>query len=77
MSQNELRLTVFDVAPMRNVVGIGRATAYQINVQTGPVLAKPVRRAVFASQSAANDGPTNPSSTVGMLSSMLGRLLGR
>ena len=77
MNQNELRLTVFDVAPMKNVVGIGRATAYQIHVQHGPVLAQPVRRALFIRQQAANDGSGSPTSAFGHLSSMLGQLLRR
>lgn len=73
MISNELRQTVFEVAPMKNVVGIGRATAYQIHVRQGPVLATPVRRAGFARQTAAND--ERPAATVG--ASFLRRLLRR
>jgi len=77
MYQNELRQTVFDVAPMKNVVGIGRATAYQINVQQGPLLATPVRRADFARQPAANEGEREPSLIDRIRSSALGRLFRR
>ena len=77
MNQNELRQTLFDVAPVKNVVGIGRATAYQIHVQHGPVLAKPVRRAMFVRQQAANDDLSGPSTTIGLLSSVLGRVFRR
>lgn len=77
MNQNELRTTVFDVMPMKNVVGIGRATAYQINVQHGPLLARPVRRASFVRQPAANDGYRTPSAAARFLAATLGRLLGR
>jgi len=73
MNQNELRQTAFEVAPMKNVVGIGRATAYQINVQHGPELATPVRRARFVRQPAANDGLNTPSAAVRFLSALLGR----
>lgn len=75
MNQNELRQTVFEVAPMKNVVGIGRATAYQINVQQGPLLATPMRRANFVRHAAANDGYRDPSLADRFRSSALGRLL--
>ena len=75
MNQTELRQTVFEAAPMKNVVGIGRATAYQIHVQHGPLLATPVRRAAFARQAAANDGPSRPSLANRLLSSLFGRRL--
>ena len=77
MQQNELRQTVFEVAPMKNVVGIGRATAYQIIVQQGPLLATPVRRADFSRQAAANDGYRKPSLADRIRSSAWGRLLRR
>ncbi|MEJ2383097.1 MAG: hypothetical protein P8Y54_01725 [Xanthomonadales bacterium] len=77
MNQNELRQTVFDVAPMKNVVGIGRATAYQIHVQYGSVLAKPVRRGQFIAQPAANDGASRDSAAARFLFSALERLLRR
>lgn len=39
MNQTELRHTRFDVTPLRNVVGVGNVTAYQICVTRGQVLA--------------------------------------
>ena len=73
MLQTELRQTVFEVAAMKNVVGIGRATAYQIHVQHGPLLATPVRRATFLRQSAANDVHRAPSALGRLLSALPGR----
>ena len=35
----QLHKTRFDVTPLRNVVGVGNVTAYQICVTRGPVLA--------------------------------------
>ena len=56
MNQNELRQTAFDVVPLKNVVGIGRATAFQIHVRHGAVIATPTEGEGFTRRSAANDG---------------------
>lgn len=39
MNPIKLRQTNFDVVPLRNVVGVGNTTAYQICVSRGEVLA--------------------------------------
>ncbi len=39
MNSTNLRQTQFDVVPLKNVVGVGHTTAYQICVSRGPVLA--------------------------------------
>jgi len=39
MNPIELCQTSFDVMPLRNVVGVGNTTAYQICVTRGPVIA--------------------------------------
>ena len=39
MNPIKLRQTNFDVVPLRNVVGVGNTTAYQICVSRGKVLA--------------------------------------
>jgi hypothetical protein len=77
MNQNELRQTVFDVAPLRNVVGIGKATAYQIHVRRGPVIAAPVAAADFARRPAANDAQAAEARTAPGRGSLLRRLLRR
>jgi hypothetical protein len=38
-NQTELRHTEFNVTPLRNVVGVGNVTAYQICVTRGSVIA--------------------------------------
>ena len=39
MNSTHLRQTQFDVVPLKNVVGVGNTTAYQICVSRGPILA--------------------------------------
>jgi len=56
MKQNKLRLTYFDVVPLKNVVGIRRAIAYQINVRRGPILASTISVPELTLFRAANDG---------------------
>ena len=38
-NQTTLHKTRFDVTPLRNVVGVGNVTAYQIRVSRGPSIA--------------------------------------
>ena len=74
MNQNELRQTVFDVVPLRNVVGIGKAAAFQIRVQHGRVLATPLCSNDLARSAAANDAPEAVATPAGRLRSLLRRL---
>ncbi len=77
MNQNELRQTAFDVVPLRNVVGIGRAAAFQIRVQHGRVLATPLRSNELARSAAANDTPEVGATPTGRLRNLLRRLTRR
>jgi len=54
MNRTELRHTNFDVVPLRNVVGVGNSTAYQICVTRGKVLASLGTLDKFVSDSPAN-----------------------
>jgi hypothetical protein len=56
MSQTELRQTNFDAVPLRNVVGVGNITAYQISVTRGKVLAT-----IGSLEEFVNDSPANAS----------------
>ena len=56
MNQTELRQTQFDAVPLRNVVGVGNTTAYQISVTRGDVIAT-----FGALQEFVNDSPANAS----------------
>lgn len=56
MNQTELRHTRFDVVPLRNVVGVGNNTAYQISVTRGETLAT-----IGSLQEFVNDSPANAS----------------
>ena len=77
MNQNELRQTAFDVVPLRNVVGIGRAAAFQIRVQHGRVLATPLLSNELARSAAANDAPDATATPASHLRSLLRRLTRR
>lgn len=54
--QTELRQTQFDVSPLRNVVGVGNVTAYQICVTRGSVIAT-----LGALEEYVEDSPLNAS----------------
>lgn len=56
MNQTELRQTNFAAVPLRNVVGIGSVTAYQISVTRGRVLAT-----IGSLEEFVNDSPANAS----------------
>ena len=56
MNQIELRQTVFNAVPLKNVVGVGNSTAYQINVTRGKVHAT-LGQLELASSEPANDSP--------------------
>ena len=77
MNQNELRQTVFDVVPLRNVVGIGKAAAFQIRVQHGRVLATPLRSNDLPRSAAANDAPEVAAKPAARLRTLLRRLTRR
>ena len=55
MNNTELRHTVFDVVPLRNVVGVGNSTAYQICVTRGKVHATIGKLESLVNEAAAND----------------------
>ena len=55
MNRNELRQTTFDVVPLKNVVGVGNSTAYQICVTRGKVHATMGKLDMLANEAAAND----------------------
>ena len=55
MNRTELRQTTFDVIPLRNVVGVGNSTAYQICVTRGKVHATMGKLDELADITAAND----------------------
>lgn len=55
-NQTELRQTRFDVTPLRNVVGVGNVTAYQIRVTRGPAVAT-----LGTLEEFVNDSPLNAS----------------
>ena len=38
MTLHQLHQTIFNVEPLRNIVGVGDITAYQIVITTGPAL---------------------------------------
>jgi hypothetical protein len=56
MNQTELRQTSFEAVPLRNVVGVGNSTAYQICVTRGKVLAT-----LGSLEEFTNDSPSNSS----------------
>ena len=49
-----LRQTQFNAVPLRNVVGVGNFTAYQVCVSRGKVLATPTNHEDFINDSPAN-----------------------
>jgi len=49
-----LRQTQFNAVPLRNVVGVGNFTAYQVCVSRGKVLATPISVQDFIQDSPAN-----------------------
>lgn len=77
MNQNELRQTVFDVVPLRNVVGIGKAAAFQIHVRHGSVLATPLRSNDLARSAAANESLEAVATSAGRLRTLFRRLARR
>ena len=54
MSQTKLRQTRFNAVPLRNVVGVGNTTAYQIHVTRGKEIATIETLEEFANRSPAN-----------------------
>ncbi len=56
MNRTELHQTSFDVVPLRNVVGVGNSTAYQICVTRGKVIAS-----LGTLEDFVNDSPVNAS----------------
>jgi hypothetical protein len=38
MTLRQIQQTIFHVEPLKNIVGVGDITAYQIVIQTGPAL---------------------------------------
>ena len=67
MNRTELQQTNFDVVPLRNVVGVGNSTAYQICVTRGKVIASLGTLEDFVNNSPANasryeDGNPEPAS---------------
>ena len=54
MTNAILRETRFDAVPLRNVVGVGNFTAYQVCVSRGNVLATPTTNEDFIKDSPAN-----------------------
>ena len=56
MRQTELRQTRFNAVPLRNVVGVGNTTAYQIHVTRGKVIAT-----LETIEEFVNDSPANAS----------------
>ena len=56
IKQTELRQTRFDVVPLRNVVGVGNVTAYQISVSRGRTIAT-----IGSLEDFVNDSPQNAS----------------
>ena len=69
MTRTELRHTRFDAVPLRNVVGVGNTTAYQISVTRGDTLATLGQLEEFVNDSPANasrydnDNPERASAT--------------
>ena len=56
MNSTNLRQTQFDVVPLKNVVGVGNTTAYQIHVTRGKVIAT-----IDTIEEFVNDSPANAS----------------
>jgi hypothetical protein len=54
MINAELRQTQFNAVPLRNVVGVGNFTAYQVCVSRGNVIATPTAMEDFIKDSPAN-----------------------
>lgn len=57
MKQIELRQTIFKAVPLKNVVGVGNSTAYQISVSRGKVHAT-MGQLDYANREPANDSPS-------------------
>ena len=55
MNQVKLQQTQFNVMPLKNVVGVGNTTAYQISVTTGPMLGTMGKLQELPGTSAVND----------------------
>ena len=55
MNMTELRHTRFDAVPLKNVVGVGNSTAYQICVTRGKVHATMGKLETLLNEVAAND----------------------
>lgn len=55
MNQVKLKQTRFNVLPLKNVVGVGNTTAYQISVTTGPMLGSMGELQELRGASAVND----------------------
>lgn len=60
MNRIELRQTTFDAVPLKNVVGVGNSTAYQICVTRGKVHATMGKLDMLANEAAANDDHSTP-----------------
>lgn len=55
MSKVKLNQTAFDVVPLKNVVGVGNSTAYQISVIRGKLLGDMGQLNELTSRPAIND----------------------
>ncbi len=55
MTQTDLRLTIFQVERLKNIVGLGNVSPYQISMFIGDLLGKTGTVIDPASQEAAND----------------------
>lgn len=79
MSQVKLRQTTFDVEPLRNVVGVGNSTAYQISVTRGRMLGRMGALNELQGISAHNDEhfPVNRSEDAGQRHSWFRRVRAR
>jgi hypothetical protein len=75
MRKIELRNTVFNAVPLKNVVGIGNSTAFQIHVSQGKVHATMGQFEDLAKLTALNETPSNARVAVFRPHKVLSRVL--
>ena len=73
--RHQLQQTVFNVEPIKNVVGVGGTAAYQIELSAGPALGMVGAVSVPAYADIVNDPIVTQNSVIAKTLSWFGRIL--
>ena len=73
--RHQLQQTVFNVEPIKNVVGVGGTAAYQIEISAGPALGMVGAVSVPAYADIVNDPIFTQTSVIAKTLSWFGRIL--